>query len=69
MNSWDQHVKLKTNSPYKDLKWRVAGPEFMSGRIETIAVSSRQSFYHLCWGGFRQFVEINQSWYDLGIHF
>ena len=37
MKSWDQHVKLKTDSPYKDLKWRVAGPEFMGGRIETLA--------------------------------
>ncbi|MBA7539302.1 hypothetical protein ES705_31581 [subsurface metagenome] len=37
MNSWEQHLKLKNKSPFKDLKWRVAGPEFMSARIETIA--------------------------------
>ena len=36
IKSWEQHVKLKTESSYKDLKWRVAGPEFMGGRIETI---------------------------------
>ena len=37
MKSWEQHQNLKAVSPYKDLKWRVAGPEFMSGRIETVA--------------------------------
>lgn len=37
MQSWDQHMKLKSESTFKNLKWRVAGPEFMSGRIETIA--------------------------------
>ncbi|HUS86289.1 MAG TPA: hypothetical protein VMW76_03530, partial [Bacteroidales bacterium] len=36
MKSWEQHMKLKTESSYKNLKWRVAGPEFMGGRIETI---------------------------------
>ncbi len=44
MKSWDQHVKLKNSSPYKDLKWRVAGPEFMSGRIETIASHTDEPF-------------------------
>ncbi|MFW6136637.1 MAG: WD40/YVTN/BNR-like repeat-containing protein [Candidatus Aminicenantaceae bacterium] len=37
MKSWEQHMKLKAVSPYKDLKWRAAGPEFMGGRVETIA--------------------------------
>jgi photosystem II stability/assembly factor-like uncharacterized protein len=35
--SWQHHLELKKISPYKDLKWRTVGPEFMSGRIETIA--------------------------------
>ncbi len=44
MSSWDQHLNLKTNSPYKDLKWRVVGPEFMGGRIETIASHPDEPF-------------------------
>ncbi len=44
MKSWEQHLNLKTESPYKDLKWRVAGPEFMSGRIETIACHPENPF-------------------------
>ena len=44
MLSWDQHVRLRDNSPYKELKWRVSGPEFMGGRIETIASHPDEPF-------------------------
>jgi len=37
MKSWQQHVKLKNESPFKHLKWRAVGPEFQGGRIEAIA--------------------------------
>ncbi|UCE41436.1 MAG: hypothetical protein JSV17_00125 [Candidatus Aminicenantes bacterium] len=37
MNAWEHHCKLKEESPFKDLKWRVVGPEFCGGRIEAIA--------------------------------
>lgn len=35
--AWQDHLDLKEKSPYADLKWRSVGPEFMGGRIETIA--------------------------------
>lgn len=38
LKSWEKHLELKHNSPFKDLEWRVAGPEFMGGRIESIAI-------------------------------
>jgi len=37
MNAWEHHLKLKEESPFKDLKWRAVGPELQGGRIETIA--------------------------------
>lgn len=37
MKAWEHHQKLKEESPFKDLKWRVVGPEFCGGRIEAIA--------------------------------
>ncbi len=44
MKSWEQHMHLQAKSPYKDLKWRVAGPEFQSGRVESIACHPDQPF-------------------------
>ena len=35
--AWQDHLQLKQQSPYANLKWRAVGPEFMGGRIETIA--------------------------------
>lgn len=37
LRSWEQHQRLKQESPFKDLKWRAVGPEFQGGRIEAIA--------------------------------
>lgn len=37
MKSWERHLEMKRTSAYKHLQWRTVGPEFMSGRIETIA--------------------------------
>ncbi len=36
IKSWEQHQRLKQQSPFKDLKWRAVGPEFQGGRIEAI---------------------------------
>jgi photosystem II stability/assembly factor-like uncharacterized protein len=44
MNSWRQHLELMKKSPYKDLKWRVVGPELQSARIETIACHPDEPF-------------------------
>jgi|GEM_PF-2607953 len=44
LKSWQQHVKLKSESPYKDLKWRAVGPEFMGGRVETISCHPSDPF-------------------------
>jgi photosystem II stability/assembly factor-like uncharacterized protein len=38
MASWDLHLKLKSESAFKDLAWRSVGPAFCGGRIQTIAV-------------------------------
>ena len=37
LKSWENHQRLKEESPFKDLKWRSVGPEFCGGRIEAIA--------------------------------
>ena len=36
MRSWDQHVKLKEESIFKDLKWQAVGPRLQGGKIESI---------------------------------
>jgi photosystem II stability/assembly factor-like uncharacterized protein len=36
MKSWDQHVKLKEESIFKDLKWLAVGPRIQGGKIESI---------------------------------
>ncbi len=42
--SWEQNLKLKAESPFVNLKWRVAGPEFIGGRIQTIACHPDEPF-------------------------
>ena len=37
MKAWEHHLKLKEESPFKDLTWRAVGPELQGGRIEAIA--------------------------------
>ncbi|MFC2160773.1 hypothetical protein ACFLRW_02890 [Acidobacteriota bacterium] len=37
MEAWEHHLKLKEESPFKDLEWRAVGPEQQGGRIEAIA--------------------------------
>jgi len=36
LKSWEKHQEMKKKSKYKNLEWRVAGPEFQSARIESI---------------------------------
>ncbi len=36
MKSWQQHVKLKDESIFKDIKWVAVGPRFQGGKIESI---------------------------------
>jgi len=36
MKSWDQHVKMKQDSIFKDIKWTALGPRVQGGKIESI---------------------------------
>jgi photosystem II stability/assembly factor-like uncharacterized protein len=38
LTSWDRHLRLKAESPFKDLAWRAVGPAFCGGRIQSLAV-------------------------------
>jgi len=38
MKWFDQHVEMKKNTPFKDLKWQHIGPKNVSGRCTDIAV-------------------------------
>lgn len=38
LTSWDRHLRLKAESPFKDLTWRAVGPAFCGGRIQSLAV-------------------------------
>ncbi|MBN1387327.1 MAG: hypothetical protein JW965_02715 [Bacteroidales bacterium] len=38
LHSWEKHLNLEKNSPYKNLEWRAVGPEQQSSRVETIAL-------------------------------
>lgn len=38
LQSWKKHLEMEESSPYKTLKWRAAGPEHQSSRVETIAI-------------------------------
>ncbi len=39
MESWQHHIRLENESPFKKLKWRAVGPRLQGGRIECIACS------------------------------
>ncbi|MCP4199329.1 MAG: glycosyl hydrolase, partial [Proteobacteria bacterium] len=44
MKSWEQHVKLREQSIFKDLKWTPVGPRIQGGKIESIwSVKKRKS--------------------------
>ena len=44
MKSWEQHVKLRQESIFKDLKWTPVGPRIQGGKIESIwSVKKRKS--------------------------
>ncbi|MDB4419492.1 hypothetical protein N9267_00880 [bacterium] len=44
MKSWGQHVKLREESIFKDLKWTPVGPRIQGGKIESIwSVKKRKS--------------------------
>jgi len=44
MKSWQQHVKLREESIFKDLKWTPVGPRIQGGKIESIwSVKKRKS--------------------------
>jgi len=38
MKAWDQHVKLREESIFKDVPWKAVGPRFQGGKIESIWV-------------------------------
>lgn len=38
MRSWQQHVRMETDSPFANLEWRAVGPQLQGGRIESVAI-------------------------------
>lgn len=44
MTSWEYHKKLKSESIFKNLKWRAVGPTFQGGRISCIDVPLGNNF-------------------------
>jgi photosystem II stability/assembly factor-like uncharacterized protein len=44
LTSWDRHLRLKAESPFKDLAWRAVGPAFCGGRIQSLAVHTAQPY-------------------------
>ena len=44
MQAWDQHVKLRQSSIFKDVAWLPVGPRIQGGKIESIwSVKKRKS--------------------------
>ena len=44
MKSWEQHVKLREESIFKDVEWTAVGPRIQGGKIESIwSVKKRKS--------------------------
>lgn len=44
LKSWEYHIILKKISIFKNLKWRLIGPQFIGGRISDIAVHPKNPF-------------------------
>jgi photosystem II stability/assembly factor-like uncharacterized protein len=42
MQAWEQHQQMAQDSPFRDLRWREAGPKFQGGRIEAMAWPEQQ---------------------------
>lgn len=42
MKSWDQHVKLREESVFKDVPWTAVGPKLLGGKIESIWIPKKQ---------------------------
>ena len=40
MASWDQHMQMAKDSPFRNLEWRAIGPKQAGARVEAIAVPS-----------------------------
>ena len=44
MKAWEQHVKLRDSSIFKDVAWTAVGPRIQGGRIESVwSVKKRKS--------------------------
>ena len=44
MKSWDQHVKLRESSIFRDIEWTAVGPRIQGGKIESVwSVKKRKS--------------------------
>ena len=53
MKAWEQHVKLREESIFKDVEWTAVGPRIQGGKIESIwSVKKRKSTLY-CGSGFR----------------
>jgi hypothetical protein len=44
IRSWAHHQELKNSSQFKDLTWRAVGPEYIGGRIQSIACHPKNPF-------------------------
>ena len=44
MKAWDQHVKLRESSIFRDIEWTAVGPRIQGGKIESVwSVKKRKS--------------------------
>lgn len=39
--SWDQHERMRLESPWRNMRWQPLGPRMQGGRVEAIAVDPR----------------------------
>jgi len=44
LKSWEHHLYLKKSSIFKNLMWRLVGPQFIGGRVSDIAVHPDKPF-------------------------
>ena len=59
--SWEAHLKLEAESPFKDLAWRAVGPAFCGGRIQSIAVHPARPWVLYTRRGFGRRLEVGEQ--------
>ena len=62
MQSWEQHLKLKNESIFKDLPWLAVGPRMQGGKIESIwCPKNRKSTLYVGVGSGNLWKSVNQG--------